>query len=99
MAILNLRLPHDPVERVGYLSGVMKAVEAELDDHFSQAYYEARLQRRFLPALGFKAHSKKRALALCRRANNRMGRPTRWGDGLDASSSAYDPEAGAQPPS
>ena len=89
MGILNLRLPSDPVERVGYLSGVMDAVHEELDEAFGRAYYEARLQRRFDAALGFKAHSKTRALSLCRAANERLGRPTRWGDRIDPSSSAY----------
>lgn len=89
MTILRLELPADPVERIGYLSGVLSAATTELDEAFSQAYYEARLQGRWDAALGFRTHSKTRALALCRRANERMGRPTRWGDGLDVTSTAY----------
>ena len=91
MAILNLDdAPHEPLERLLWLSGVREAAEAELDAAYQRAYYEARLSGRFDAALSLGLHSKKRALRWTRRENNANRRIVRWGDGVDPSSSAYD---------
>lgn len=91
MPILNLEdAPHDPIRRLAWLGGVMDAVRSELDEAFADAYYDARLQRRFESALGLGLHSTKRALAFTRAVNEKRGRSVRWGDGLDSTSSAYD---------
>lgn len=79
--ILNLNLPHDPVERLMYLSGVMQAVRTELDSHVQRAYFEARQQGQFGVALALGYHSEKKALAWTRAENEARGRTWRWGDG------------------
>lgn len=81
--------PTDAVQRIIWLDSVMEVVQSELDDAYAAAYFEARIQRRFTDALRHGRMSKKRALALTRRQNERTGRSVRWGDGLDASSTAY----------
>lgn len=91
MAILNLDdAPHDPIERLLWLSGVKEAAERELDAAYQRAYYECRLSGRFPAALSLGLHSKKRALRWTRRENNRSQRIVRWGDGADPSSTAYE---------
>lgn len=81
--------PSDAIERIIYLDSVMDVVATELEDAYAAAYFEARIQRRFSDALRVGTLSKKRALALTRKQNERTGRSVRWGDGLDASSTAY----------
>lgn len=88
--LLNLgSAPTDPIERIAWLSGVHAAVEAELNEAYSEAYFTARKQGRFLTALSLNVHGKKRALAYSRRWNNQLGRMIRWGDGLDPTSTTY----------
>ena len=90
MAILNLgEAPHDPIERLLWLSGVREAAERELDAAYQRAYYEARLSGRFDAALSLGLHSKKRALRWTRRENNASKRLVRWGDGADPSSTLF----------
>jgi hypothetical protein len=90
MPLLNLSdAPDDPIERVMYLSGVMEQVRKELDAAFAEAYFEARLQHRLESAIAAGPYAKKRVLAYTRRENQRRGRIIRWGDGLDATSTAY----------
>lgn len=90
--ILNLKdAPDDPVERIAWLAGVRKAVEAELDAEYQAAYYRARLQGQFLAALAVGGHGRERALGWTRRENRARGRMLRWGDGLDRRSSGYSP--------
>jgi len=92
--LLNLEAaPTDPIERIIWLSGVRAAVDRELDEAFGSAYFEARLQRRFETAVKAGPFAMKRALAFTRRENQRRGRTVRWGDGLDATSSAYEPRS------
>lgn len=81
MPILNLTLPHDPVERLMYLSGVMQAVRSELESEVRLAYFEARQQGLFDAALALRYHSEKKALAWTRAENEARGRTWRWGDG------------------
>ena len=85
--------PESPIERLMWLSGVMEEVKTELDAEFSRAYYEARLQRQFEPALSLGLHSRKKALSFTRRENEKRGRQVRWSDGLDPTSTAYDESA------
>lgn len=88
--LLNLDdMPTDPIERVLWLSGVNEQVRRELDHAFEEAYFEARLQRRLEAAVTAGPYAMKRALAFTRHANERRGRPIRWGDGLDATSTSY----------
>lgn len=90
MSILNLTdAPHDPIERLLWLSGVREAAEAELDAAYQRAYYEARLSGRLTMALTLGLHSKKRALKYTRQENNSNQRLVRWNDGADPSSTAY----------
>lgn len=92
--ILDLtEMPHDPIERVLWLSGVKEQVNRELDAAFGEAYYTARLQRRLISAMTAGPHAMKRVLAYTRHENDRRGRSVRWNDGLDSTSTAYDPEA------
>jgi hypothetical protein len=80
--LLNLdEAPEDAIERLLWLSGVKAKVDAELEAEFADAYFNARLERRFEPALGLGLHGKKKALALSRAGNERRGRMVRWGDG------------------
>lgn len=88
--LLNLNsAPRDAIERVIYLDGVMEQVSAELDAAYREAYFEARMQRRFEDALRVGRASKKRALAWTRQKNEETGRSVRWNDGADPSSTAY----------
>lgn len=82
--ILNLdEAPSDPIERLLWLGGVMKAVRRELDTAFRLAYYEARLQGVFPQALALGLHSRKRAVAWTRNENEARGRTvSHWRDGL-----------------
>ena len=81
--------PTDPIEAIMWLDGVLEQVSKELDDAYSAAYFEARIQRRFPDALRVGRMSKKRALALTRKRNEALGRSVRWGDGLDSTSTAH----------
>lgn len=88
--ILNLAdAPTDPIERIMWLDGVNKAVARELDTAFEEAYYNARIEGRFEAAVEAGHASRKRALAWTRARNQAQGRPLRWGDGADPSSTAY----------
>jgi hypothetical protein len=90
--ILNLsEAPKDPIERLLYLSGVNEQVRKELDAAFAEAYFEARLQRRLDAAVAAGPYARKRVLAYTRHENQKRGRSVRWGDGADATSTAYDP--------
>lgn len=75
--------PKDPIERVVWLDGVMEVVRAELEEAYAEAYFEARLQRRFDAAVAAGRTARKTALRWTRMANNRRGRPVRWGDNAD----------------
>lgn len=88
--ILDLsRAPKDPVARVAYLDTVMAKAREEVEAALSEAYFSARLQRRFEDALRLGRASRKRALMLTRRHNAATGRAVRWNDGLDPSSTLY----------
>lgn len=88
--LLNLdAAPRDPIERLLWLTGVKERAAEELDDALGRAYFEARLERRLDSAIAAGPYAKKRVLALTRRENARRGRPVRWGDGVDPTSSAY----------
>jgi hypothetical protein len=73
--------PHDPIERLIWLSGAKEAFDAQVTAMWQAAYFDARLTGRFAPALDLHYHSRKRALAFTRAENERRGRPYRWGDG------------------
>ena len=89
--ILNLAdAPEDPIKRIMWLSGVHEQAEKELALAFAAAYFEARLQRRLDSAVDAGVHSRKRILAFTRAENEKRGRPVRWGDGADKTSTAYD---------
>jgi hypothetical protein len=90
MDLLNLtEAPEDPIARIMWLSGVMEKVTAELDEAFSTAYFDARLQGNLEAAVHAGPYARKRVLALTRRANNKRGRTVRWGDGADPTSTVY----------
>ena len=90
MSILNLgEAPADPIERVMWLSGVKEQVSLELDEAFSEAYFEARLQRRLDTAIAAGPYARKRVLRYTRQENQKRGRVVRWGDGQDPTSTAY----------
>jgi hypothetical protein len=74
--------PHDPLERLLWLSGAKAAFDAQVSSEWQAAYFDARLTGRFGPALDLNLHSRKRALAFTRAENERRGRPMRWGDGF-----------------
>lgn len=74
--------PHDPVERLLWLSGAKEAFDSQVATMWQVAYFEARLSGRFGAALDLNLHSRKRALAFTRAENERRGRPMRWGDGF-----------------
>lgn len=82
MSILNLDdMPTDPVERIGWLGGVMDAAREELEAAFTEAYFEARLQGQLGAAISLRQHSRKRILAFTRKANEAKGRIVkRWPD-------------------
>jgi hypothetical protein len=90
MSILSTsEAPDDPIERLLWLSGAAEAAKAEIEDAFAKAYFEARLSGRLDAAVGLGLHSKSTVLRLTRRENNASQRMVRWGDGADATSSAY----------
>lgn len=74
--------PHDPIERLVWLSGAKEAFDSQVETMWRQAYFDARLSGRFQAALDLRLHSHKKALALTRAENERRGRPLRWGDGF-----------------
>lgn len=89
--ILNLGdAPHDPIEKLLWLSGVKEATQRELEAAYADAYFEARISGRFEAALSLGLHGRKRALAWTRRVNNGRHRMVRWGDRIDKTSSAYE---------
>ena len=73
--------PHDPIKRLVWLSGAKEAFDAQVNAMWQSAYFEARLTGRFQAALDLNLHSKKKALAFTRAANEGRGRAMRWGDG------------------
>lgn len=73
--------PDEPIARLMWLSGVREQVQRELDHEYQVAYFNARLQQRFIPALDLHLHSRKKALAFTRAENEARGRPLKWGDG------------------
>jgi hypothetical protein len=73
--------PHDPIERLLWLSGAQAAFDAQVNAEWGDAYFLARLQQRLDVAMGLNLHSRKRILAYTRAENERRGRPMRWGDG------------------
>jgi hypothetical protein len=80
--LLNLRnAPEDPIERLVWLGGVKEAVEKEMEDEWSEAYFWSRFTGRLDDALALKLHSRKRVMAFSRHWNERVGRQVRWGDG------------------
>jgi hypothetical protein len=90
MPLLNLDpAPDDPVERIMWLSGVMKQAKSELDDQLAKAYFDARLQGRLDAAVSAGPYARKTVLAITRRENQSRGRMVRWRDGADPSSSAF----------
>lgn len=90
MSILNLDpAPHDPIERIMWLSGVADAVAAEMDEAWGEVYFNARMQHRLDAAISAGPHSRKRVLAYTRAENEKRARLVRWGDGADPTSTAY----------
>lgn len=88
--ILDLRrAPTDPYERMVWLSGVEEAVAAELDAERQRLAYEIRLTDGLDSLFALRLYPKTVILRWTRRENERRGRMTRWGDGLDSKSSAY----------
>lgn len=81
--------PTDPLERLIWLSGVQAVVDRELRAEYEAAYFTLRLERRLEAAMALRLHSKKRILAMTRAENQRRGRQVRWGDGVDATSTAF----------
>lgn len=73
--------PSDPIERLIWLGGAREAFEQQITTEWQQAYFDARLSGRFQAALDLALHSRKRALAYTRTANERRGRMLKWGDG------------------
>lgn len=74
--------PHDPIERLIWLGGAKEAFDIQMAAEWQKAYFEARLTGRFPAALDLHLHSRKRALAFTRSANEGRGRSMRWGDGF-----------------
>lgn len=92
MTILNLNgLTGDPTHDLIWLGGVKQAVTAELDDAYAEVYAGLRREGRLEWAIKNGPHGKKRILALTRRWNRERGQMIRWNDGVDYSSSAYEP--------
>ncbi len=87
MSLLRQSIPKDPVDAVAHLDQLQEQVLQELDEARAVAYFDARLDGRFEEALRAGITSRKRALRMVRHLNDRMGRPMRWRDGLDSSSS------------
>lgn len=82
--------PDDPLSRLVWLDGVRTQVRTELDDAFAVAYYEARLQGLFEPALDLGLHGKHQALKFTRQVNNSRHRMIRWGDRIDPHSTQFE---------
>lgn len=79
--ILNLDdAPHDAVERLVYLNGVLEQVKKELDPVWQAAYFEARFTGRLSEADALGYHSHKKIMAFTRAENEARGRQVRWGD-------------------
>lgn len=76
------KAPHDPIKRLVWLSGAREAFDAQVEAMWRNAYFEARLTGRFQAALDLNLHSRKKALAFTRSANEGRGRSMRWGDGF-----------------
>jgi len=74
--------PHDPIQRLVWLSGVWDVLEEQVTRQWRAAYFDARATGRFQAALDLHLHSRKRALAMTRSENERRGRPLKWGDGF-----------------
>jgi len=74
--------PHDPIERLVWLGGAKEAFDLQMEQMWRNTYFEARMTGRFQAALDLRLHSKKRALAFTRSANEGRGRSMRWGDGF-----------------
>lgn len=87
MSLLRLRIPNDHVDAVRYLDQVQCEVIEEIDAARASVYFDSRLEGRFEQTLQAGTTSRKRALRMVRGLNNRMGRPIRWRDDLDRSSS------------
>ncbi|HVQ18899.1 MAG TPA: hypothetical protein VMT27_07675 [Actinomycetes bacterium] len=82
-SILNLKdAPDDPIERLIWLGGVKEQVEAEMDRHWTEAYFWSRFTGRLDTALGLGLHGRKRVMAYTRAGNESRGRTVKWGDGL-----------------
>ena len=73
--------PHDPIERLVWLSGVKEVLDREIQYAWQKAYFEARQTGRLDAALQLAYHSHKRIMAFTRAENERRGRQWRWGDG------------------
>lgn len=79
--ILNLDdAPHDAIERLVYLNGVLKQVHDELDPAWQEAYFDARFTGRLDQADALGYHSHKRIMQFTRNENEKRGRQVRWGD-------------------
>lgn len=74
--------PHDPIERLVWLGGARQAFDMQVEEMWRTAYWDARLTGRFQAALDLNLHSRKKALAYTRAANEGRGRGMRWGDGF-----------------
>lgn len=88
--ILDLRrAPTDPYERMVWLTGVEAAVARELEAERQRLAYEIRLSGGMETLLSLGLYPRTRILRWTRAENRRRGGNLRWGDGLDAKSSAY----------
>jgi hypothetical protein len=74
--------PHDPIKRLLWLSGARESFDQQVEVMWRNAYYEARRAGLFQTALDLGLHSRKRAIAFTRTANEERGRGLRWGDGF-----------------
>ena len=81
--ILNLsNAPDDPIERLVWLGGVKKAVDDEMDELWTEAYFWSRFTGRLDAAFALRLHGRKRVMAYTRAGNEHRGRTVKWGDGL-----------------
>jgi hypothetical protein len=81
-AVIDLsQAPHDPLERLVWLSGARQVFEETVNAEWQRAYYDARVTGRLDAALRLGLHSRKRVLGWTRAENERQGRAMRWGDG------------------
>jgi hypothetical protein len=76
------KAPHDPIERLVWLSAAQEVFNEALDEEWRKAYFGARLSGRIRAALDLKLHSRKRVLAFTRAENELRGRALHWGDGF-----------------